>query len=227
MPDSRKPDTKESGTIFLLAENRLLRETLSRLLRRKSGLSVVGEAGRIEGVIHRIAAASSEILILDNSTSSREDFNFILEVMEAIPDLRIILIGVDDDEEGFLNAARCGVVGYLLREASAMDVIATVRAVARGEAVCPPQLVLSLFRCIAKQAKDSSHFRARAKLSLTRRQQQLVSLVAKGCTNKEIASTLNLSEQTVKNHMHRILRQVDAEDRYEAVETIRSVGLLS
>jgi len=61
---------------------------------------------------------------------------------------------------------------------------------------------------------------------LTRRQQQLVTLVAKGRTNKEIAGELNLSEQTVKNHMHRILRQVHAENRYEAVETVRAYGLL-
>ncbi len=62
---------------------------------------------------------------------------------------------------------------------------------------------------------------------MTRRQQELVSFVAKGWTNKEIASALHLSEQTVKNHMHRILRQVNAGDRYEAVETVRASGLLA
>jgi DNA-binding NarL/FixJ family response regulator len=67
---------------------------------------------------------------------------------------------------------------------------------------------------------------SRAELGLAPRQQQLLSYVAKCWTNKEIASTLNLSEQTVKNHIHRILRQVDADDRYEAVETIRACGFL-
>ena len=217
---------KNACTIFLAAENRLLRESLSRLLRRRSGISVVGESGDALGSIPQIVDSGSEILLLDNATVARTNPNLVAQILEAIPDLKIILIGVDDKEESFLNAVRSGVVGYLLREASALDVLSAVRAVARGEAVCPPQLAMALFRCLANQRQGVPYYRTRAELGLTRRQHQLVTFVAKGLTNKEIASTLNLSEQTVKNHMHRILRQVDAADRYEAVETIRASGLL-
>jgi two-component system, NarL family, nitrate/nitrite response regulator NarL len=218
---------KEASTIFLLAENRLLRESLSRLLRKKSDISVVGEYGSTVGAIQQVAESRCEILLLDDATTSRINPNLVVQILETVPGLKIILIGVDNNVESFLHAVRCGAVGYLLREASAMDVLAAVRAVARGEAVCPPQLTLSLFQYFAKQGRGVSYFRTRAELGLTRRQHQLVSFVAKGWTNKEIASTLNLSEQTVKNHMHRILRQVNAGDRYEAVETIRAFGLLS
>jgi DNA-binding NarL/FixJ family response regulator len=205
----------------------LLRESLSRLLHRKSDISVVGECGQTAGVIHQISESACEILLLDDATNSRTNSNLVAQILDAVPALKIILIGVDNDEESFLHAVRSGVVGYLVREASAMDVLAAVRAVARGEAVCPPQLTLSLFQYFAKQGHGAPYFRTRAELGLTRRQQELVSFVAKGWTNKEIASALHLSEQTVKNHMHRILRQVNAGDRYEAVETVRSFGLLS
>jgi DNA-binding NarL/FixJ family response regulator len=218
---------KVASTIFLLAENRLLRESLSRLLRRKSDISVVGESGSTAGTIQQVADSDCEILLLDNATLSRTNPNLVVEILEAVPDLKIILIGVDDNEESFLQAVRSGAVGYLVREASALDVLAAVRAVARGEAVCPPQLTLALFRHFANQRRGVPYYRSRAELGLTRRQYQLVSFVAKGLTNKEIANTLHLSEQTVKNHMHRILRQVNAEDRYQAVETIRSFGLLA
>ena len=218
---------KEGSSIFVLAENRLLRESLCRLLRKKSDITVVDECGDTPRVIQRISEAGCEILLLDDAIKSRTNPNLVVEILARIPQLKIILIGVDNNEESFLHAVRCGAVGYLLREASAMDVLAAVRAVARGEAVCPPQLTLSLFRYVANQGRGVPYFRTRAEVGLTRRQHPLVSFVAKGFTNKEIASTLNLSEQTVKNHMHRILRQVNAEDRYEAVETIRSFGLLS
>jgi len=115
------------------------------------------------------------------------------------------------------------VTGYLLKDASASDVVTAVRAVARGEAVCPPQLCHILFRFVAQMAKEMPAQNA-LKPDLTLRQQQLVSLVAKGLTNKEIAARLNLSEYTVRNHIHRILKQVDAESRSEAVETIRAFG---
>jgi two-component system NarL family response regulator len=223
--DPGKPDVMEASSIFLLAENRLLREAISRLLRKKSGISIVGECGYTNTAVQQIAESCCEILLLDNTTTGSKP-DLIGNLMEAIPELRVILIGVDEKEEDFLNAVRSGVVGYIPREASAMDVVNAVRAVARGEAVCPPQLTLSLFRHIARRAREMPSFRTRAEFGLTRRQQQLLSYVAKGWTNKEIASTLNLSEQTVKNHIHRILRQVDADDRYEAVETIRACGLL-
>jgi DNA-binding NarL/FixJ family response regulator len=218
---------KEASTIFLLAESRLLRESLSRLLRKKADISVVGVCGSTEGAIQRIAESCCEILLLDDATTSRTNPNLVEQLLEAVPSLKIILLGVDNNEESFLHAVRCGAVGYLLREASALDVLAAVRAVARGEAVCPPELTLTLFRYFAKQGRGIPYYRTRAELGLTRRQHQVVSCVAKGWTNKEIAGSLHLSEQTVKNHMHRILRQVNAGDRHQAVETIRSYGFLT
>jgi DNA-binding NarL/FixJ family response regulator len=112
----------------------------------------------------------------------------------------------------------------LLKDASASELVAAVRAVYRGEAVCPPQLCATLFRFVAHVVEETPVKRTASKPDLTLRQQQLVTLVAKGLTNKEIASHLNLSEFTVRNHIHRILRQVDAGSRSEAVETIRAYG---
>ncbi|MGC0772893.1 MAG: response regulator transcription factor [Candidatus Acidiferrum sp.] len=131
---------------------------------------------------------------------------------------------MDSNEGKFLEAVRCGVSGYLLQDASAADVVTSVRAVSHGEAVCPPQLCSALFRFVAQAPKEKPLQDPPSKPDLTLRQQQLVTLVAKGLTNKEIASHLNLSEFTVRNHIHRILKQVDAGSRSEAVETIRSHG---
>ena len=133
---------------------------------------------------------------------------------------------MDCDEEQFLAAVRAGVTGYLLKDASASDVLNAVRSVFRGEAVCPPQLCSTLFRFVAQTAKEMPARDSALRPELTLRQQQLVSLVAKGLTNKEIASLLNLSEFTVRNHIHRILKQVDAESRSEAVDVIRASGFV-
>jgi DNA-binding NarL/FixJ family response regulator len=131
---------------------------------------------------------------------------------------------MEPDEEQFMAAVRSGVTGYLLQDASASDVVAAVRAVFRGEAVCPPQLCSTLFRFVAQMARQMPLQNPTSRPDLTLRQQQLVTLVAKGLTNKEIASHLNLSEFTVRNHIHRILKQVDAVSRSEAVATIRAHG---
>jgi two-component system NarL family response regulator len=137
---------------------------------------------------------------------------------------RTVVIARESDEAHFLAAVRSGVTGYLLQDASATEVVAAVRAVYRGEAVCPPQLCSTLFRYVAQMAREIPVQNTPSKPDLTLRQQQLVALVAKGLTNKEIASHLNLSQFTVRNHIHRILKQVDAGSRSEAVETIRAYG---
>ena len=101
-----------------------------------------------------------------------------------------------------------------------MEEASAVRAVASDQAVCPPDLCLALFEYVATQRMHFS-FRLKRDLGLTRREQQLVQMIDRGLTNKEIASQLNLSEQTVKNHIHRMLRKLGASSRLAAVELCR------
>ena len=136
-----------------------------------------------------------------------------------------VLISMEENEEQFFTAIRSGISAYLLKDASADDVFAAVRSASRGEAVCPPRLCLALFRFMASITLETAVQNwERPKASLTVRQQRLMALVAKGLTNKEIASQLNLSEYTIRNHIHRIMKQVDAGSRGEAVQTIRAHG---
>ena len=125
---------------------------------------------------------------------------------------------MDDDPETFLECVRAGAVGYLLKDASAAEVVSAVRAAAQGQAVCPPKLCKSLFRAFSERRSSLPSARIKLEFGLTRRQQQLVPLIAQGLTNKEIAAHLNISEQTVKNHIHTILRRVGATDRLQVVD---------
>jgi two-component system, NarL family, nitrate/nitrite response regulator NarL len=208
---------------FLLIENRLLREALVRLFCKRADLLVVGQSGYADATALHELESKCDVLIIDSlqipwlaAKTSHEN--------AGSASFRTIVIARESDEMHFLEAIRSGVTGYLLQDASASDVVAAVRAVTRGEAVCPPQLCSTLFRFVAQTAKEMPVQNAPSKPDLTLRQQQLVALVAKGLTNKEIASHLHLSQFTVRNHIHRILKQVDAGSRSEAVETIRAYG---
>src|SRR5712692_4800220 len=209
--------------IFLLIENRVLREALIRLFRKRSDLLVVGQGGQVDATACQALDPPFDVLVIDSCEVDWLSANLDLESGRRAA-FKAILIGMESNEEPFLAAVRAGVTGYLLQDASASDVVAAVRAVFRGEAVCPPQLCLSLFRYVTRMARVMLVQSSTSRPDLTLRQQQLVGLVAKGLTNKEIASRLNLSEFTVRNHIHRILKQVDAGSRSEAVETIRAYG---
>jgi two-component system NarL family response regulator len=208
---------------FLLVENRLLRESLVRLFRKRPDMVVVGQTSLVDATPLRILETECNVLVGDAFLSGRLLASFAAN--DGPPaGYKIILIGMEPDEAQFLTAVRSGVMGYLLLDASASDVVAAVRAVFRGEAVCPPRLCSLLFRFAARRATEMALQNSASRPGLTLRQQQLVALVAKGFTNKEIASHLNLSEFTVRNHIHKILKLVDAGSRSEAVETIRAYG---
>jgi RNA polymerase sigma factor (sigma-70 family) len=203
-----------------------LREALARLFRKRTDLRVVGQCPYSDTIAAQVTESLCDVLLLDQATLS-SSASVIPQIIANSPHVRIILFGMEEDVGKFLTAVQFGVVAYLLKDASTGDIIATIRNVARGEAVCPPRLCLALFQYVARESHVTAEMlnqRLNRKLGLTRRQQQLVSLVAMGLTNKEIASRLNLSEYTVKNHIHRLLRQVDAGSRYEAIENIRASG---
>lgn len=214
----------EPTRVYLLIENRLLREALVRLFRKRPDLLVVGESGESALTLCDILDSKCDVLVIGSFSESSFPASFTLDCVGQL-DFNVLMVGMDLDEEQFITTVRAGVMGYLLKDASASDVVAAVRSVSRGEAVCPPQLCQALFRFVAQAAKEgATSSSSSSRPDLTLRQQQLVSLVSKGLTNKEIASRLNLSEHTVRNHIHRILKQVDAESRGEAVDLIRASG---
>jgi DNA-binding NarL/FixJ family response regulator len=209
-------------------QNRLLRETLVRLFQKQAGLAVVGESQYYESANQHLTSTAYDVLLLD-SLSTVYARDLLEELNERTAQTKVVLFGMDEDEECFLEAVRLGVCAYLLKDASSAEIISAVRGVARGEAVCPAKLCMSLFQHITQEFRQRPSVEDQAacnKIGLTYRQRELIALVAKGMTNKEIAARLNLSEYTVKNHIHRIMRHVEADSRQEAVELVRAGGFL-
>jgi DNA-binding NarL/FixJ family response regulator len=204
--------------VFLLAENRLLREALVRFLAKSSDILVVGAGSYSLATQREIISSRPSVILLDTSGLNLFTAKIIPTLQAAVPELRVVMIDMDADEATFLTAVREGVAGYVLKDASAADVATTVKAVASGHAVCPPSLSMALFRSVAEQATPPSAIFWGTEHGLSRREQQLVQLLSQRLTNKEIAMRLNLAEQTVKNHVHSILRKVGAENRSGIVE---------
>jgi two-component system, NarL family, response regulator DevR len=204
--------------IFLLAENRLLREALLRLLSKKHEVCVVGASSYTPATYKEIIAAHPQIILLDSNGLTFSNSTLISSLQAAIRNLRVVMIDMDPDENTFLTAVRSGVVGYVLKDASALEVAATIRAVAAGEAVCPPSLGMALFRCVAQRRDVIVTTSWGAGLGLSRREMQMVELLRERLTNKEIATRLNLSEQTVKNHVHHILRKAGVSSRTNIIK---------
>jgi len=217
--------TSGSAAVFLVAENRLLREALARILDKKNDLTVAGSCAMSPSAMEQIGSASPDVVLLDSFTAGSAHLQFIRDVQRQLPDVNVVMIGMEDEEQTFLRTVREGALGYVLKDASSLEVVGAVRAVANGEAVCPPHLCAALFRYVARQSNQVPNLNVKVGLGFTQREQQLVMLISQGMTNKEIASQLQLAEQTVRNHVHRMLRKVGANDRLAVVELCRLQGM--
>jgi DNA-binding NarL/FixJ family response regulator len=212
------------ASVFLLAQNRLLREALARILQKKTDISVGGSCSLSPTTMDQIMAAAPDVLVMDSFTTNLAQIEFLRGIQQIVPEIRVVMIGMDAEVQHFLHAIREGAMGYVLKDASAFEVVGAVRAVANGDAVCPPQLCNFLFQFVARQTQVPN-FQVLSHLGLTNRQQQLVGLISRGFTNKEIAVELRLAEQTVRNHVHRMLRKVGASHRLAVVEMCRMQGM--
>lgn len=210
--------------VYLLAENRLLRDTLARLLRKRAEINVVGVSRGSEIMRDNVLASQCDVVLVDSFETE-----FIEDLLDQDSNVKLLLFGMNNDTKLFLKAVHLGISGYLLKEASAAEIVAAVRAAARGEATCPPTLCMALIQYLSKRRREKIDFFESAgstQKTLTPRQLQLVQLVAEGLTNKEIAANLNLSQFTVKNHLRRVMRQVEAASRHDAVDALRASGQL-
>jgi DNA-binding NarL/FixJ family response regulator len=222
---------KKQLRLLLIVENRIMREALAAVFQRQAELSVVA-AIPCASAQDLLASTEYEVVIVEQASAVALPSDFISAVVSSCATVKIVLFGMKNDPATFLQAVKSGASGYLLEEAGAKEIVTAIRKVAAGEAVSPPSLSHFLFECVARANQESCmtlNQRLCYELGLTSRQQQLVALLARGFTNKEIAESLNLSEFTVKNHVRRIIRQLNAPSRYAAVQMVcaRNVGIVS
>lgn len=202
--------------------NRLVRESIARILTKKTDFEIIAAQSTGTGRREETVSSRADVLVLDSmefllrnplpTSNKKEDRDG--------PE-KYVLVGMEDDRDRFLTAIRHGALGYVLQEASAVDVVSTIQMVAEGQAVCPRAYTRVLFDFVASRVGEQVQGKPCAKLSLTFRERQLIPMIGSGLSNKEIANQLNLSEQTVKNHVHRILRKVGVSSRLDILEASR------
>ena len=215
---------EERPTVLILCCNRLLKESVTRIVSKRTDYQVVASDALGFHPVREVADSKPDVVVLD-SVEVLGDITKSAPNQRGGRSIRFVLVAMVDDHNRFLTAIRLGAWGYVPQDASAVEVLTAIRAVAQGEAVCPARYVRVLFDYFASQTALMPKSRVRVRLGLTRREQELVPLIDQGMTNKEIASRLNLSEQTVKNHIHRILRKVGVEDRLSVSEAVQTQTL--
>lgn len=224
------PDTMSTPIrILLVDDQRLLRDGLRILLDMEPDLEIVGEAGNGVQALERYEELDPDVVLMDIRMPVMDGVEAIRRLRERREDARVIILTTFDDDAYVFDGLRVGALGYLLKDVSADELAAAVRTVAEGGALIDPSVtrkVVAEFNRLQGGRKSSRIDGQTLVEELSRREIEVLRLIAGGHTNREIASALFLAEGTVKNYVSNILGKIGARDRTQAALRARELGLL-
>ncbi len=199
----------------MVDDQELFRRGMTMLLGVEPGIEVVGEAGDgAEGVELAISAAP-DVVLLDVRMPKQSGIEACRAIKEAAPATKIVMLTSSDEEADLYEAVKNGASGYLLKDSSIEEVAQGIRVVADGQSLISPSMAAKLideFKTMSKPDKMTG-----AALKLTERELDVLRLVAKGLSNRDVAQQLAISENTVKNHVRNMLEKLQLHSRMEAV----------
>jgi DNA-binding NarL/FixJ family response regulator len=202
--------------LLLIEDNRLLREGLTTMLKKQQDMNIVETVGDGENILTIMRKSKPELLLLDLGLRNRSSINLVRLVKKNFPDTKVIVMDLIPLQADVFEFVQAGVSGFILKDATVKDFLKTIRSVAKGFQILPPNLTGSLFSQIVEHAVNRSKPSVIIdSVRMTKRERQVIELISEGYTNKEIAQKLHLSTYTVKSHVHNILEKLALNTRVQ------------
>lgn len=208
-------------SVFLIDDHTLLRRGLVALLSQQTDLKVVGEAGDAGQALRLVPGLQPDVILLDNHLPGVCGIDAIAGLREASPRSRILMLTVSEDAEDLANALRKGAQGYLLKTIEGYLLAENIHRAMRGESVVSPEMMGKLVAALRAQGEpleeaEQHTLEAEDASPLSPREEEVLSEIARGASNKEIARVLDIAETTVKIHVQHILRKLGLSSRVQA-----------
>jgi two-component system nitrate/nitrite response regulator NarL len=195
--------------IFLIDDHNLFRSGVKALLARQPDFEVVGEAADgLEG-LKRAKQLKPDVVLLDLNMPGISGREAVKMLVEELPQTQVLMLTVSEDAEDLIETLKSGARGYLLKNIDADYLVESIRRAARGEAVMSPQMTSKLVHGLQASGREVELPRASVKDKISPREREILALLARGASNKELARELQLAESTVKIHVQNILRKLN------------------
>ncbi len=202
--------------ILLIEDNRLLRDGIELMLKKQPDMHVVATVGNGENILLLIGKLHPHIVLLDLGLRSQNSLQVVKSIKKDFPETKIIVMDLIPLQADVFEFVQAGVSGFILKDANINEFFKTIRSVYQGAQVLPPHLTGSLFSQIVEHAINGSKSSAIVEsVRMTKRERQVIELIADGSSNKEIAQKLHLSTYTVKSHVHNILEKLALNTRVQ------------
>ncbi|WP_432931032.1 response regulator [Microbispora sp. CA-135349] len=202
--------------LMIVDDHPVVREGLRGMLESDPGITVVGEAASGDEAVVRARDLTPDVILMDLRMPGGDGVSATARILTDRPESRVIVLTTYETDQDIVRAVEAGAAGYLLKDTSRADLLTAIAAAARGETVLSPSVATRLV----------TRMRAPVAESLSRRETEVLALVARGLTNAEIGRELFISETTVKTHLLRVFSKLGVSDRTAAVTTALARGLL-
>jgi len=244
MTTSNSDESLSTTRVLIVDDQQLVRDGIASLLRIQEGITVVGTATNGQEAVEQAMLLQPAVILMDVRMPILDGVQATVQILKQLPSASILMLTTFDDDEYVRNALRAGARGYLLKDLPAHDLAQAIRAVSRGiyqldvsviermiETSSEPQsaqLGEVEARSMPSLPKAKRHTAADAldTVVLTKREREILRLIARGATNREVADSLFISEGTVKNHLSNMFSRLGLRDRTQAVMYAREHGLL-
>lgn len=197
----------------------MFRDGMRTVLSTESSLELVGEASDGPEVVALAAELQPDVLVMDLNMPVLNGIDATRQVVSASPHIAVLVLTMFDDDDSVFSAMRAGARGYLLKGASAKEVVAAIHAVVNGAVIFGPAVARRMQRFFEAPRTVSAF------PELTPREHEVLELVAQGRNNPEIARLLDVSPKTVRNHVSNLFTKLQVADRAQAIVRARSAGL--
>jgi DNA-binding NarL/FixJ family response regulator len=209
--------------LIIVDDHKMLREGLRRSL-EELGLAVIAEAADGEEGVRLAAAMRPDVMLMDVSMAEMDGVEATRQIVERNPNAKVVMLTMHADRDIVDRALKAGAVGYLTKDCSVEEVAEAVKMAANGETAMSPALAAGFLE--EARRLDSGTERDEDRI-ITKREEEVLQLIADGCSTPEVASKLYISQKTVKNHLASIYEKLNARDRTQAVITAVRMGIIT
>ena len=201
--------------LLIIEDNRLLRDRIAVMLKKQKDINLVAALGEGENLLKIIAKLKfADVLLLDLGLRSKNSLEIVRAVKWNFEKTKVIIMDLIPSQADILQFIQAGVSGFILKDAKVNELLNTIRLVSQGSQILPPHLTDSLFSQIVKLSlNEAEPLKLIESIHMTKRERQVIELIASGLTNKEIAQKIHLSPFTVKSHVHNILEKLKLHTR--------------
>ena len=212
--------------IQVIDDNRIMREGITAIITAQPDMRVVAATGGNTDTLRLAHKLNPHILLVDLGLRNQNSVRIVRSVSRELPEVRVIGMGLIPSQSEIVEFVEAGASGFIMKAATGADFLGTIRLVAKGIKIIPPPLTSSLFSHIIDHAFKEGKGRPTNAVTMTKREREIVALIADGLSNKEIARQLNIATYTVKSHVHNILQKLALRSRLQIAMQTKD-GVLS